>query len=71
MDYTKLTYKPCPFCGSDNIKVGSYIDHHSFNLEYYVRCANCGIGITSIDGYKVYASWNRRVNDENKKPPTT
>ena len=50
--------KPCPFCGSDNIKIHIGYSHS------YIRCEDC---IVSTRRYKsiqdAIDGWNRRVNE--------
>ena len=46
--------KKCPFCGSDDIKVG----------YFHVWCANCGVGTTEeMSTEKAIEAWNNRVTE--------
>ena len=51
--------KPCPFCGSENIK-----HHHYSNQpyqQYIVRCKNCGARIIKASLELAFEAWNRRA----------
>jgi len=67
----KLKLKPCPFCGSDDVKVfGNEKDH------YYVACCNsvcfCSLGelyLPQDEAYHMFGNkesaadnWNRRAD---------
>lgn len=52
--------KPCPFCGSENIR-----EHSGYPLEYWsVKCLDCG-GRMQFYGSQQQAinAWNRRALD--------
>lgn len=63
----KSELKPCPFCGSTDVKlVGSHTndDCYSSYYSYRVFCRNCGArGAEKRDEEKPLAirAWNRRV----------
>ena len=51
-----ISPKPCPFCGSDNLRVESY----------GVECRNCGVWMGDgtqrrVIGATVLEAWNHRV----------
>lgn len=64
MDEKKLKFKPCPFCGSDEI----HVLHHDGNClgesftSYNICCMKCG-GMTDFfdTPEKAARRWNRRV----------
>ena len=56
--------KPCPFCGSDSIRVECFAEKY---YKYVVVCNNCGVktGNEHIEAIAI-AAWNRRAgNGEN------
>ena len=56
--------KPCPFCGSENIK-----HHHYSNQpyqQYIVRCKNCGARVIKASLELAFEAWNRRAEPEER-----
>lgn len=53
-------FKPCPFCGCDNIEV--LPQRGSGKL---IRCWQCNVSKFVVTEYKrqLYAEWNTRVED--------
>ena len=53
--------KPCPFCGSRNIR-----EHSGYPLQYWsVKCGDCGGSIRmSGSRHQVISAWNRRPASE-------
>ena len=54
--------KCCPFCSSNNIKVGSV--GNSLGIDNYIKCVDCGAKIQICDGYEMEhleELWNRRT----------
>lgn len=57
--------KPCPFCGSEKVKV---YDHF---WKYSVNCLDCGASTGISDGKKeAIEKWNRRPGPEKPKVKT-
>ena len=54
--------KPCPFCGSEEIELISWVDE---NIKYYrVLCKKCFVGTFTYRYSKpAINSWNRRINE--------
>lgn len=53
--------KPCPFCGSDNIRTVSTSDFDGSFMVFSMRCDSCG----SMTGWrksrqKSISAWNKR-----------
>jgi Lar family restriction alleviation protein len=68
----KVELLPCPFCGSDNVKVIEEIRNIDFIIDDLtsVSCEQCyGRGARAMNGTKkrriemAIAAWNRRAND--------
>ena len=62
-----IKLKPCPFCGSTNVKiVGNHTnDDCGWYYSYYVFCRDCGArGAEKRDEEKPLAirAWNRRAD---------
>jgi len=61
----KITeWKPCPFCGSTDIKVTS--EGSQFEGFWSVaKCVKCGASVSGKDSSEKAAieAWNRRVNN--------
>ncbi|MBR1437353.1 MAG: Lar family restriction alleviation protein [Synergistaceae bacterium] len=54
-------FKPCPFCGCDDI--GIWYDDEDFN-GYQVYCESCGYMSIHYDTpEEAREAWNRRAND--------
>ena len=58
-----VNLKPCPFCGSENVRVRDYSDPMIY--YYFVICKECksksgNFGIKE----KAIEAWNRRAEDE-------
>lgn len=53
--------KPCPFCGSKNLR-----QHSQFPVQVWsVKCRDCGGKMTCAGSQEqVISAWNRRVCDE-------
>ena len=54
--------KCCPFCSSNNIKVGSV--GNSLGIDNYIKCVDCGAKIQICNGYGIEhleELWNRRA----------
>lgn len=49
--------KPCPFCGWNDIIIGSFDDG-----RFYVRCGFCGAENTNKSLEKIKVNWNRRAH---------
>ncbi len=64
--------KPCPFCGSVKVFIGSDENHDGVPCNmgrtyYYVWCSKCGGETSRQDDFteaEAIARWNRRVCDE-------
>lgn len=52
----KIELKPCPFCGSEDIRMGS--TGCSIGVDIYIKC-NCGAKI-QICEEELINRWNRR-----------
>lgn len=53
---------PCPFCGSEDIKV-HWMGYE--RLTKFVKCNNCGASSEQdFDTDKTIEAWNRRVSDD-------
>ena len=57
--------KPCPFCGSTNLRIEQLIlDRVVGDGAYWVRCLGCDIEAPSrISETKAIEYWNTRVGD--------
>lgn len=54
--------KPCPFCGSENIRIGSR--PYSFGTDIYIKCNICQAKIQICEEYgeeELEKRWNRRT----------
>ena len=49
--------KPCPFCGSTDIRTDSYLDYHAI-----VQCPYCCGEMTDNDISDAINAWNNRAN---------
>ena len=66
----KEKLKPCPFCGSPDLEIGTLTG--MFEERYYVYCRKCKVTgplgkftATKYNGVKsAIAIWNRRAKDE-------
>jgi len=63
-------FKPCPYCGGNNVSVGGY----AMSGEYYVDCANCSNSICftvddDVDDTELlniaHERWNNQEGDYN------
>ncbi|CAJ0740887.1 Lar family restriction alleviation protein [Ralstonia mannitolilytica] len=53
--------RDCPFCGSDEITIGSFGSSH-LSPQHYVKCEQCdGAVCTHDSGADAIAAWNRRA----------
>jgi Lar family restriction alleviation protein len=53
--------KPCPFCGSGNVRIGC----HSNRQWFFAYCVECGAdGPEEMERKKAALVWNRRAGDE-------
>lgn len=64
---SKVTLKPCPFCGSTDIQVHYYDPsggRHKSPLigSYRVRCTNCYCTIHKPTMTEAEEAWNKRFN---------
>lgn len=58
--------KPCPFCGSDDIRIGKYGDSE-FGYDYGVLCYSCQSHTRYTENKKeAVEAWNRRTNNAAK-----
>lgn len=54
--------KPCPFCGSKDVRVDEYYYVSDGSTGYCVTCYKCGIGTPERESRKkVIRAWNRRT----------
>lgn len=56
-----IELKPCPFCGSENVRMGSR--GCSFGIDIYVEC-DCGAKVQICEEYgedELIKRWNRRA----------
>ena len=51
--------KPCPFCGSNNVKV--YDAHQAKFRQYNIKCKKCGARICKATPADAIEAWNRRA----------
>lgn len=60
-----MKLKPCPHCGSNNIK--AYLDTPSCDTKawYHVVCLKCLSSSTTVN------TWNKRINKEADRKLTT
>jgi len=49
--------KPCPFCGSSNVKV-----YNKYGSDEFVKCNNCGVTTAADEREKVIKLWNTRCS---------
>ena len=64
----QIELKPCPFCGSENVRVVSQTLEAYF-LGYIVHCDGCGVETKHFfDEQKAAEAWNRRADDAAEKP---
>ena len=57
--------KPCPLCGSEQVKVFEYDPYDGYQGDCSstrVRCKECGITLTDRKKKVAIAKWNRRVD---------
>ena len=53
-----ITFKPCPFCGSEDIKV------YGLCGVFWALCNKCKVGIPEFASKEeAQTFWNARVND--------
>lgn len=58
----KIKLKPCPFCGSKDIRTGSI--GCSFGVDIYVKCCTCGAKMQICKEYgeeEMIKRWNTRT----------
>ncbi|WP_228005665.1 Lar family restriction alleviation protein [Xenorhabdus sp. BG5] len=56
--------KPCPFCGSGDTEINSYLD----DTWFFVQCIDCNAaGPESDTTEEAVIAWNQRA--ENTSPP--
>ena len=56
--------KPCPFCGSDEIRVNKGFIRLNHDIDgYQVECYNCHSVGWHESEERAIKSWNRRVRD--------
>lgn len=58
----KIKLKPCPFCGSKDIRTGS--TGCSFGVDIYVKCCICGAKMQICEEYgeeEMVKRWNTRT----------
>lgn len=75
-----MELKPCPFCGSDNVKIVYWDedeqnekawergDKQNENHYYVIRCYNCDIelfGGATGSAKELVEAWNRRAEELN------
>ena len=61
--------KPCPFCGSDDIKVAVYlrcIDSGNFYHLYSIFCCECGVSNSNDDPKELFSWWNTRDGNDDQ-----
>jgi len=54
--------KPCPFCGSKNIKIHDQPDRF-FGQMFYIRCGKGHVFMFDGDIDDLKKAWNRRSHD--------
>ncbi|MBD1229351.1 Lar family restriction alleviation protein [Xenorhabdus griffiniae] len=55
--------KPCPFCGSGDTEMNSYLDDSWF----FVQCNNCAVnGPEDYTAESARIAWNQRANNYGK-----
>ncbi|WP_419692202.1 Lar family restriction alleviation protein [Burkholderia gladioli] len=53
---------PCPFCGSDEVTVGSF-GSSCIDPQHYVQCEQCdGATVRHASDGEAIAAWNRRAS---------
>lgn len=58
----EIKLKPCPFCGSENLRKGC-TGYHLGN-DIYIKCLTCGAKIQICEEYgeeDLVNRWNRRI----------
>ena len=64
------TLKPCPFCGSNRIDIGTFCGLDSLEKDYYAFCHDCCVESGWNDSPEEAAeAWNTRHGEtaENKE----
>lgn len=62
---SKVTLKPCPFCGSTDISVFYHDPYDGYQGDlgvYKVRCRQCGTTLQRKDMTEAEEAWNTRFN---------
>lgn len=56
--------KPCPFCGGDEVTIGSF-GSSCVEPQHYVSCEECdGATVNHVSEGEAIAAWNRRAASE-------
>ena len=56
-----MNVEPCPFCGSENVKLDSGRDKRNYTI-YFGKCLDCGsMGHDSRSSDEATEAWNRRA----------
>lgn len=61
-----MKLKPCPFCGSTNIK-GPFGDDYSgdyYEPYWWIDCDDCPCGMEHNDEAELIEAWNKRAKLE-------
>ena len=66
MPEKQASLKPCPFCGTSNVKIYNRISDAKGLEGFAVGCLGyrCGLGPVRNSKEKAGRAWNRRVNDD-------
>jgi len=63
MDHVREKLKPCPLCGSDQIKHKTRVVRADNLLNEEVKCLSCGCGIERAKGIDIRRIWNTRPSN--------
>ena len=63
-----MVLKPCPFCGSNQIRLSKTTDLRAMRTVYYVKCYNCGVETAyRIKRSNAISLWQKRINHRSKR----
>ena len=58
---SEISFNPCPFCGSNNIRCGMRLNRLN-KKDYIISCRKCGAKVNSLDTpFKAIGTWNKRM----------